>query len=57
MRQEQELKGDGDHQIINNLIIRPEELKDYSSIVLINNLAFAQDNEAKLIDQIRHNLM
>ncbi len=53
MRKEPEIKGDRDHKTINNLTIRPEELKDYAKIVLINNLAFAQKNEAKLIEKIR----
>ena len=53
MSKELEIKGDRARQIINNLTIRPEELKDYSKVSLVNNLAFKQENEAQLIDKIR----
>ncbi|HEY9767116.1 MAG TPA: N-acetyltransferase [Coleofasciculaceae cyanobacterium] len=54
MSKEPKIKGERDRQIINNLTIRAEELPDYSKIALVNNLAFEQENEAQLIDKIRH---
>ncbi|AFZ33711.1 GCN5-related N-acetyltransferase [Stanieria cyanosphaera PCC 7437] len=37
-----------------SLIIRPETTLDYESISIVNDLAFGQQNEAKLIDKIRN---
>ncbi|MBD2613217.1 N-acetyltransferase [Nostoc punctiforme FACHB-252] len=34
--------------------IRAETLTDYPAIAQVNTLAFAQDNEAKLVERIRH---
>ena len=53
MKKEQGIDSNCQNKIINNLNIRPEELKDYSEIAKINNLAFEQENEAKLIAKIR----
>ncbi|MDJ0691689.1 MAG: hypothetical protein QNJ41_24700 [Xenococcaceae cyanobacterium MO_188.B32] len=38
---------------INKLIIRPEKQLDYRAIAEVNNLAFKQEEEAKLIERIR----
>ena len=40
-------------QKINSLEIRAEEANDYSAIAKVNNLAFKQENEAKLVEKIR----
>ncbi len=34
--------------------IRPETLTDYPAIAQVNTLAFGQNNEAKLVERIRH---
>lgn len=39
--------------MVNQLKIRPENIKDYLAIAEVNNLAFGQENEAKLIEKIR----
>ena len=38
---------------INKLIIRPEKQLDYKAIAEVNNLAFKQEDEAKLVERIR----
>jgi predicted N-acetyltransferase YhbS len=38
----------------NNFKIRPEKPQDYLAISQVNNLAFKQQNEAKLVAKIRH---
>jgi alpha-D-ribose 1-methylphosphonate 5-triphosphate synthase subunit PhnI len=53
MRKERDTNSDRNSEIADNLIVRSEEIKDYSSIAKVNNLAFGQENEAKLIDKIR----
>ena len=42
------------NQTVNNLIIRPEESRDYLPITEVNNLAFGRNNEAILIEKIRN---
>lgn len=44
---------DRNNLMMNNITIRPEEIVDYSEIAKVNNLAFGQENEAKLIEKIR----
>lgn len=36
------------------LIIRPETLEDYAAVYEVNKLAFGQENEARLVKNIRH---
>lgn len=38
---------------INKLIIRPEKQLDYRAIAKVHNLAFKQEDEAKLVERIR----
>ena len=53
MRREQETKSDRLDRIEDNLTIRSETPPDYPQITQVNNLAFGQENEAKLIEKIR----
>jgi predicted N-acetyltransferase YhbS len=36
--------------------IRQEDKRDYRSVFELNQLAFGQDNEAKLVDALRKNV-
>ncbi len=53
MRKEQDVDNNDEDKTPNNLKIRPEKIKDYEAIAEVNNLAFGQANEAKLIEKIR----
>ena len=55
MRQERGVNNNNGHEAIaiDNVNIRSEQIEDYTIIAEINNLAFKQDNEARLIETIR----
>ena len=44
----------GNNKAIDRLKIRSEEKNDYAAITQVNNFAFGQENEAKLIEKIRN---
>ncbi|HNE03923.1 MAG TPA: hypothetical protein PKI33_05205 [Anaerolineales bacterium] len=37
-----------------NLVIRPETPQDIAAIYQVNQLAFDRENEARLVDSLRH---
>ena len=52
MKKEQKLDSDNEYKVIKNIKIRPEESKDYSEISEVNNLAFGQENEANVFNDV-----